>query len=146
MSSKSALPTYIYKIVPYSTPPPEPLPTKLPVSPLDQHSQFIHASTSAQVLGTLNAFFSEEQKIHLLRIPYEKVKQFVKWEDSTGLSKDQACWDADVEGDAGLFPHIYNGLKLGADEVDLVGIWEKAEDTWEVADWPFGSADASMKP
>ncbi|KAG8869005.1 hypothetical protein FRB97_001747 [Tulasnella sp. 331] len=108
MTSKSAPPTYTYKIVPYPTPTPESSPTKLPV------------------LSTLNAFFSEEQKLHLLRIPYEKVKQLVKREDSTGLSKDEA-------------------LKLGADEVDLVGIWEKAEDTWEKASWPFGSVDAPME-
>ncbi|KAG8867501.1 hypothetical protein FRB97_003252 [Tulasnella sp. 331] len=60
MSSTSAPPTYIYKIVPYPTPTPESLPTML------------------SVLSTLNAFFSEEQKLHLLRIPYEKVKQVVK--------------------------------------------------------------------
>lgn len=142
MSTKSALPTYIYKIVSSTTPPPDPLPTRLPVSALDQHSQYIHASTSAQVLGTLNVFFSDEPRIHLLRIPYGTVKQCVKWEDSTGLSKDEACWDAEVEGGAGLFPHIYNGLKLGIDEVDEVRIWEKEGNTWTAAAWPFGSIDA----
>ncbi|KAG9004887.1 hypothetical protein FRB94_001984 [Tulasnella sp. JGI-2019a] len=134
-------PTFIYKIISSATPPDEPLPTALPVSPLDQRSQFIHASTSAQVLGTLNAFFADEPRIYILRIPYARVKQFVKWEDSNGLSKEEACWDASVEGGAGLFPHIYNGLKLGKDEVDEVKIWERNEEGWLAKGWPFGDVD-----
>lgn len=59
----------------------------------------------------------------------------------------------DIEGKAGYFPHIYNndpegvgekGLKLGRDEVDAVGKFEKAGEgkTWSAVGWPWGEEDA----
>lgn len=134
---------YIYKIVPTSAAPPTPLPAALPVSALDQHSQYIHASTSAQLLGTLTAFFAAESQVYILRIPYDRVEGVVRWEDSAGLEADdpKACWDATVDGGAGMFPHLYNGLKVGRDEVDEVRVWEKSERGWSADGWPFGSVD-----
>lgn len=78
-------PTYIYKIVSSSAGPiPDPLPDRLPVSELDQKDGFIHLSTAKQVAGTLNRFFSGEQKTHLLRIDYSSVKDLIKWEYPQG--------------------------------------------------------------
>jgi hypothetical protein len=38
----------------------------------------------------------------------------------------------------GYFPHIHgNGLKLGQEEVEAVGKWEKGIDGWGPAGWPF---------
>jgi len=58
MNMTSTYPTYIYKIIPSVAKPPSPLPEVLPVSDLDQRDGFVHCSTSKQLLGTLNAFFS----------------------------------------------------------------------------------------
>ncbi|KAF8862131.1 hypothetical protein BDZ45DRAFT_671429 [Acephala macrosclerotiorum] len=142
------LPKYIYKILPSSPSPPSPLPLNLPLSPLDRRDGFLHFSTSAQILGTLNAFFSSETHVFILRVPFERVKGFVKWEDAKGKGPDEkgGCWD--VNGEKGLFPHVYGngkegdgdeaGLRLGAEEVDEVGRWERGGERWGKEGWPFG--------
>lgn len=114
---------YIYKIVPSSAAPPTPLPEVLPVSSLDQGDGFVHLSTALQVLGTLKHFFKEDSEVYLLRIPYERVEKDIKWESPDG----RVCGPREGEG---LFPHLYNGLKLGKEEVDAVGNWKRGEG-WE---------------
>lgn len=130
-----ASPTYIYKIVPSSTPPPSPLPEALPVSDLDASDDFIHASTSKQLLGTLSRFFSTATSVFILRIPYEKVKAagVVKWEARDGRPGEE--WEEEC------FPHLYNGLKVGREEVDEVGVWERGPNGWSAEGWPFGEVD-----
>ncbi|CAL3966738.1 unnamed protein product, partial [Diplocarpon coronariae] len=59
-STPSPLPEYIYKILPSSPAPPVPLPVSLPLSALDAQDNFMHFSTSSQLLGTLRNFFSSE--------------------------------------------------------------------------------------
>jgi len=49
------------------------------------------------------------------------------------------CWD--TEGKAGFFPHIYNGLKVGKEEVDDVGEWRKGSEGWSGEDWCWGEVD-----
>ncbi|KAG9246624.1 hypothetical protein BJ878DRAFT_272868 [Calycina marina] len=137
MTEPSPRPKYIYKIVPASDPPPALLPEKLPVSALDDRDDFIHMSTSHQILGTLQSFFSSEIHIWILRVPYERVAEFTKWENAVGLQPDEkgGCWD--VEGNAGYFPHIHgNGMKLGSAEVERVRKWERGEE-WSAKSWPF---------
>jgi len=141
------LPKYIYKILPSQPPPPSPLPPNLPLSSLDRRDGFLHFSTSAQILGTLNAFFSSETHVWILRIPYERVDKFIKWEDAKGKGPDEkgGCWDVNAE--KGLFPHIYGngsegegdecGLRLGREEVDGVGKWVRVGERWGVEGWPF---------
>jgi uncharacterized protein (DUF952 family) len=143
MSTNSAPtppPKYIYKILPSLPVPPSPLPISLPVSALDARDNFIHLSTSFQILGTLNAFFSSEPHVYILRIPYERVEKWIKWEDAKGKGPEEVggCWD--TEGRKGLFPHVHgNGLKLGREEVDEVGTWNRKEGReWSVDEWPFG--------
>ena len=79
-------PTYIYKIVPASSPPPDPLPDRLPVSDLDATDGFIHLSTAKQVARTLDRYFNgpEDERIYLLRLDYTKIKGQIKWETPQG--------------------------------------------------------------
>lgn len=155
MTEPTPKPKYIYKILPPSTPPSSPLPEILPVSELDERDGFLHMSTSHQVLGTLRNFFSNETHVWLLRVPYERVtykpdlpirntltmqwqvSKLVKWEDAIGKQPDEkgGCWD--VEGKSGYFPHIHqNGMRLGKEEVESVGKWERGEQ-WNATCWPF---------
>lgn len=121
-----ASPTYIYKLVPSSAAPPDPLPDRLPVSDLDQTSGFIHLSTARQIPKTLKFFFADHPKVYVLRIPYDPVEKNIKWEDS----KAEVCGP---RGGEGMFPHLYNEFKLGKDEVESVQIWERGLDGWDSA-------------
>ncbi|PPQ83279.1 hypothetical protein CVT25_004015 [Psilocybe cyanescens] len=111
-------PTYIYKIVHSSTPPPDPLPEALPVSDLDKADGFLHLSTALQLPGTLKRFFAEDERVFILRIVYKNVESNVKWENSRGTAPGGV-------GEQDMFPHIYNGLRLGKDEIESVVEWER---------------------
>ncbi|KAF7172844.1 hypothetical protein CNMCM5623_004965 [Aspergillus felis] len=120
-----SLPFYLYKLVPSTSPIREPLPERLPVSQLDQESGFIHLSTALQVPNTLKFFFTDEPLVYVLRIEFDRVMADIRWESP----------DAKVCGprpDEGLFPHLYNGLKLGKHEVESIAVltseagWDKA--------------------
>ncbi|KAB8256756.1 hypothetical protein BDV32DRAFT_128643 [Aspergillus pseudonomiae] len=109
-------PYYVYKLVPSTAPVREPLPEQLPVSALDQQSGFIHLSTAFQVPNTLKLFFKDEPLVYVLRISYERVAENLRWENPEGT----VCGPRPEEG---LFPHLYNDLKLGKDEVESIAIW-----------------------
>ena len=126
MSSES-LPSYVYKLIPSSAPPPNPLPAQLPLSALDESSGFIHLSTAAQVAGTLCHFFASESKVYVLRIPYDRVEKDIRWESPDA----KVCGQRPGEG---LFPHLYNSGRLGNGEVDGVAEWENA-DPGSAAGW-----------
>jgi uncharacterized protein (DUF952 family) len=143
MSPPSPVPKYIYKILPSSPPPPSPLPHNLPLSALDARDNFIHLSTSHQILGTLNNFFTNEDYVFILRVEYATVGKWIKWEDSKGKNPEEkgGCWD--VKGEKGVFPHIYangedGGLRLGREEVESVGKWTRKGGIWSGEGWPFG--------
>ncbi|PIG81097.1 hypothetical protein AARAC_010293 [Aspergillus arachidicola] len=106
-------PYYVYKLVPSTAPVREPLPEQLPVSALDQQSGFIHLSTAFQVPNTLKLFFKDEPLVYVLRIPYDRVAENLKWENPEAPS------GAFLQ----LYLHLYNGLKLGKDEVESIAIW-----------------------
>ncbi|KAI0337474.1 hypothetical protein BDW22DRAFT_1364134 [Trametopsis cervina] len=112
-------PTYLYKLIPHTAAPPHPLPDALPLSALDASSGFIHLSTAAQLGGTLGRFFADAPKMYILKLRYAPLRdtELVRWEDAPGGE--------------GVFPHLYNGMKLGKDEVEEVGFWERDEKTWE---------------
>ncbi|PCH43623.1 hypothetical protein WOLCODRAFT_103857 [Wolfiporia cocos MD-104 SS10] len=117
--------TYVYKLVPANTPPSSPLPEALPVSALDQSSGFVHLSSAAQVPNTLKFFFTDEPRVYVLRIAYARVADKIRWEDP----KAEVCGP---RGGEGMFPHLYNGFKLGKEEVDSVAVWERKEgESWE---------------
>ena len=58
--------------------------------------------------------------MYVLRIPYADVKKDIKWEDPNAT----VCGNRPGEG---LFPHLYNGLRLGKDEVDSVACWDRGD-------------------
>ncbi|KAJ3573342.1 hypothetical protein NP233_g2497 [Leucocoprinus birnbaumii] len=110
LDTNPEFPTFLYKLIPPSAAPPDPLPTELPLSELDEKSGFIHLSTAPQVPGTLMHFFGNEEKMYILRIPFDPVKDKIRWESPD----KKVCGPRPGEG---LFPHLYDG-KLGNDEVD----------------------------
>ncbi|KAG2140512.1 uncharacterized protein EDB93DRAFT_678622 [Suillus bovinus] len=121
-----ASPTYVYKLIPSSAAPPDPLPDRLPVSDLDRASNFIHLSTAHQIPNTLKFFFKDDPKVHILRIPYGPLEKNIKWEDP----KAEVCGP---RGGEGMFPHLYNEFKLGRDEVESVQAWERGDEGWDEA-------------
>ncbi|KAJ5103854.1 hypothetical protein N7532_004383 [Penicillium argentinense] len=125
MTTLNTQPLYIYKIVPSSAGVREPLPERLPVSELDQNSGFVHLSMAHQVPNTLKMFFKNEPLVYILRIQYATVMSDIRWESPDG----KVCGP---RPDEGLFPHLYNGLKLGRDEVESIAIWQN-DGGWEKA-------------
>ncbi|KAH9910580.1 hypothetical protein B0H21DRAFT_704959 [Amylocystis lapponica] len=119
-TADAAKPTYIYKLIPSSDAPPSPLPEALPVSVLDSASGFIHLSTALQVPGTLKAFFKAEPCVHVLRLAYAPLEVQIRWEDP----KAEVCGP---RGGEGMFPHLYNDLKVGKGEVESMAMWKKEE-------------------
>ncbi|KAF9534164.1 hypothetical protein CPB83DRAFT_843794 [Crepidotus variabilis] len=126
MASDYRTPTYIYKIVPASSPPPEPLPDALPVSELDHNDGFIHLSTSLQVSRTLGRYFSNVDSVYILRIQYKNVEKDIRWEDPKGKNPSGI-------GEENSFPHLYNGFHLGKKEVNSVQQWSNGTEGWETA-------------
>ncbi|KAJ5184952.1 hypothetical protein N7491_007180 [Penicillium cf. griseofulvum] len=120
MASLLSQPRYIYKIVPSTAPVREPIPERLAVSELDQASNFIHLSMAHQVADTLKTFFKDEPLAYVLRIEYHRVIQDIRWESPDGKVSSPRPGE-------GLFPHLYNGLKLGREEVESVAIWQNDE-------------------
>ncbi|KAE8148330.1 hypothetical protein BDV25DRAFT_19772 [Aspergillus avenaceus] len=120
-----AEPLYVYKLVSSSSPVREPLPERLPVSELDQTSGFIHLSTAFQVPNTLKFFFKDEPLVYVLRIPFKQIAAQLRWENPEGT----VCGPRPKEG---LFPHLYNDLKLGKEEVESIAILVN-ESGWDEA-------------
>ncbi|KAJ6079495.1 hypothetical protein N7467_009248 [Penicillium canescens] len=125
MTSLSSQPRYLYKIVPSTAPVREPIPERLAVSDLDQSSGYIHLSQAHQVPNTLKTFFAEEPLVYVLRIEYHRVLQDIRWESPDGKVSGPRPGE-------GLFPHLYNELRLGREEVESVAIWQNDEG-WDKA-------------
>lgn len=123
-----AQPAYFYKLIEHTAPPTDPLPDKLPVSALDQQSGFVHLSTAAQIPGTLRHFFTDVPLVFVARIPCAPLESagVVRWEDPEG----KVCGPRPGEG---LFPHLYNGLQLGKEEIDSVAKWDRNDLGWDEA-------------
>ncbi|RJE19289.1 hypothetical protein PHISCL_08377 [Aspergillus sclerotialis] len=120
-----SIPLYLYKLIPSTSPVLEPIPERLPVSDIDHQSGFIHLSTAFQVPNTLKFFFKDEPIVYVLRIRYERVEQDIRWEDPEG----KVCGPRPNEG---LFPHLYNGLNLGRQEVESMAVWRN-DNGWDNA-------------
>jgi uncharacterized protein (DUF952 family) len=103
MPAPSPLPTYLYKIL--DSAPPSPLPTKLPLSDLDAKDGYLHLSTSKQVPGTCDSYFSSHEELWLLKIEYKVLEEGI---DGGGEKKQGAelKWD---EVGRGCFAHYYGG-------------------------------------
>lgn len=98
-SESNAKPTYIYKLVPFSSPVPDlaDLPERLPVSDLDKASGFVHLSTALQVPNTLKWFFKDDPRVYVLQLNYDELEKDIKWEDP----KAEVCGP---RGGEGMFP------------------------------------------
>ncbi|KAJ5550921.1 hypothetical protein N7535_001141 [Penicillium sp. DV-2018c] len=125
MESLLSQPRYIYKIVPSTSPVREPLPERLEVSELDRNDGYIHLSMAHQVENTLKTFFTEEPLVYVLRIEYHRVIQNIKWETPDRKRTGPRPGE-------GFFPHLYNDLKLGKEEIESVAIWQNDEG-WDKA-------------
>ncbi|KAF8548281.1 hypothetical protein OG21DRAFT_780979 [Imleria badia] len=125
-------PTYVYKLVPHTCPVPlnpSALPDALPVSDIDRSSGFVHLSTAHQLPGTLAHFFASDPRVYVLRLPYAPLasgESRIRWESPEG----DVCGPRPGEG---LFPHLYNGLRVGRAEVEGVWVLERGEARWEEA-------------
>ena len=86
----------------------------------------MHLSTAAQVPGTLRFFFKDDPCVYVARISYAAVARDIRWEDP----KAEVCGP---RGGEGMFPHLYNGLKLGKSEIESVQRWEPTDGAWDVA-------------
>ena len=122
----SGKPSFVYKLVPSSSPPPEPVPEVLPVSALDVTSGFIHLSTAVQIPGTLKRFFADDTRVYILKLPYDAIEKDIRWESPNG----DVCGE---RGGEGMFPHLYNGLRLGSSEIESVELWKREEGGWDEA-------------
>ncbi|KAI6044612.1 hypothetical protein EDC04DRAFT_2641310 [Pisolithus marmoratus] len=123
--------TYIYKLVSHTSSTPSSVkdfPERLPVSSIDESSGFLHFSTAKQVPNTLKYFFGADPHVYILRVPYAKVEKDIRWEDP----KAEVCGP---RGGEGMFPHLYNGLKLGKEEVESVSVLYRQADSDEGGEW-----------
>lgn len=122
----AAKPSFVYKLVSFLSPPPEKLPEALPVSVLDSKSGFVHLSTAVQLPGTLKRFFAEDPRVYILKLPYDAIEKDIKWESPNA----EVCGE---RGGEGMFPHLYNGLRVGSAEVESMEMWEKTNGGWDEA-------------
>ncbi|MFN0200305.1 MAG: DUF952 domain-containing protein [Bacteroidia bacterium] len=76
---------------------------------------FIHCSTEAQLVNTMNRHFAEQTELLVLTIVEKFVRTKLKWEESSHNE---------------TFPHIYGRIPLEA--VETISKWAKnAEGVWE---------------
>ena len=71
------------------------------VTELDKKDGFIHLSTSSQLALTLSLFFAEHDKLVLLQLNQEEIKDSLIFEDP--IPKGER---------SGLFPHLYDDLSV----------------------------------
>lgn len=81
---KNSAPIYIYKIFPSTYGLREPLPERVPVSPGDQLSGFIHLLTALQVPNALKSSFKNDPMVYVLRLSYDRVMEDIRWEPADG--------------------------------------------------------------
>ncbi|KAL5514564.1 hypothetical protein ACEPAG_1880 [Sanghuangporus baumii] len=107
MSAPSPLPTYIYKILPNTSPytgTPIPIPSswEFPKTQMDLGDGFVHLSTVRQLPSTLTRFYSTkedlEKGVQLLKVDYGRLSawKILKWEKSRSNGES--------------YPHLYGAL------------------------------------
>lgn len=63
--------------------------------------------------------------MYILRLQYDPLEQKIRWEDPKG----EVCGP---RGGEGMFPHLYNDLKVGSEEVESVAAWDRREgESWD---------------
>ena len=82
---------------------------------LDKADGFIHASTRAQLAGTLAAHYADAERLAIAVIDAQALGDRVRWEVSRGGEE---------------FPHIYGDLPWSA--VRAVHLLKQGEDGWRL--------------
>ena len=107
MSAPSPIPTYVYKILPNTSPytgTPIPIPSswEFPKTQTDLTDGFVHMSTLSQLPSTLTRFYSSQDDltkgVQLLKVDYARLSAWktVKWEKSRSNGES--------------YPHLYGTL------------------------------------
>ncbi|EME47372.1 hypothetical protein DOTSEDRAFT_145970, partial [Dothistroma septosporum NZE10] len=100
---------HFYKIL--DSAPQEPLPESLPLSDLDKKDGFVHLSTANQTKETANLFFSNTEKLWLLKLRVDDLKK-----------DGNIQWNPDIPG----CPHLHDSARgLGKSNVTAVIIANK---------------------
>lgn len=119
-------PKYVFKILDYK---PNLSSPKIPLSDLDKQSGFIHLSTGPQIPNTSNLFFSSVDTLYILKFPYNKLQENMRWEPAPGIDQ--------------LFPHLYG--ELWTADLDSIREFQKRQSSWvDVLStnlWLFGVDD-----
>lgn len=116
-STFSAPSKHVYKIFPASAAPPSLIPAVLPLSELDAKDGFIHLSDATQTALTADMFFGADDVLYIAKIPL----------DRADLKGDLVKWE--VDGSPGC-AHLYNGPKLGNEEIVDVRKFERGQGKW----------------
>ena len=105
--------------------------TVLPLLPLDLKSGFIHLSTKQQLEGTLNQFFQDVVKVHLLSIDGPDNQSVEIPQGKTGNKyRSEIKWDwADSRQE--YFAHIYGDL-VNEDIVEVSTLTRQHGHPWKV--------------
>ena len=86
------------------------------ITNLDEEDGFIHFSTSKQLALTLHLYFKDQNKVVLLQIDKENIKDNLVFEK------------ANSEGRTGTFPHLYGKL----DTRDIYKKWNLERNAFEL--------------
>ncbi|KAI1332626.1 hypothetical protein F5Y16DRAFT_393931 [Xylariaceae sp. FL0255] len=112
MAPPTALPDYVYKIVP--TAPPSPIPAEYPLSELDKNDGFVHFSIAEQIPITAGLFFTEATSIWILKVRFKPAFHGVTTWETAGC------------------PHLYGNF--GAPDIEGTKEFTRSVDeSWESA-------------
>ncbi|KAK6907157.1 hypothetical protein L486_04130 [Kwoniella mangroviensis CBS 10435] len=145
----SAVPKYIYKIIPHSSVDarftfPVPIPSSHQfLTELDQNDRYIHFSTAELIPGTLNLFFKEDPAVTLLRVEVARISAWKKVEwflpDQTPRTGDMPYLAAHVgpvplEGEyVESFKELFKQIPTG--EKSALSGWDSALTNKNIKDW-----------
>ncbi|KAG5369986.1 hypothetical protein CJU90_1309 [Yarrowia sp. C11] len=102
--------------------------TVLPGVPLDIQDGFIHLSTKAQLLETLNKYFSKHERVYLLAIDIPDTPGAPLTEGAVGCKPGcRLQWDF-VRSRNEKFAHIYGHLTNG--DISEIKELERGPDGW----------------
>ncbi|WWC66118.1 uncharacterized protein I206_100018 [Kwoniella pini CBS 10737] len=145
----SAVPKYIYKIIPHSSVDtrftfPVPIPSSHQfLTELDLNDRFIHFSAAEQIPTTLNLFFKEDPAVTLLRVEVARISAWKKvgWvlPDQTPRTGDMPylcahAWPVPLEGEyVESFKELFRQSANG--EKSAQGAWDGSLAEKEIKDW-----------
>ena len=90
---------------------------KIPATPIDKASGFVHLSPANQVFKTLELYFTKKDRPLLLAI------------NSSVLAADLK-WEAVAKRNGALFPHLYRALLLSDIEDHAMLHWQEKAKKW----------------